>query len=106
VWLVSNNDRNAATIVSALRAAGAVVWYIESAANVAGLPDLLVGHRGKTYLLEVKTPRGRLSAQQQDFIQGWTGGPAVIVRSAEQALAAIGLNVEAGTAVPPMQSVK
>lgn len=94
---MSNNDRNASAVVSALRAAGATVWYIESAAGVAGLPDLLVGHRGATYLLEVKTPRGRIKDAQAAFIRDWRGGPAIIVRSPEQALAAIGLAVQAAS---------
>ena len=42
-------DANQEQVVSALRAAGAYVWII-------GLPvDLLVGFRGPTFLVEIKS---------------------------------------------------
>ncbi len=55
-----------------------------------GLPDLLVwqpiweGWRG----LEVKLPRGRLTAEQRALVE-W--GAAVVVRSVAEALAAVGI---------------
>jgi len=55
-------DANQEQIVSALRAAGAYVWII-------GIPvDLLVGYRGHTFLVEIKsTNKGRLTPLQADF---------------------------------------
>lgn len=85
-------DKTQATIVEALRQAGAQVWVI-------GLPlDLLIGFRGKTYLIEcksdldrVKKPRkGPLTALQAEFIADWTGGPICIVSTPQEALRAIG----------------
>lgn len=92
-----NSDRNTASVVSALRQAGAHVSYldVEGGGGRAGLPDLLVAApRVGARLLEVKRPKGRLSDAQRDWHARWlaAGGPAVIVvRSVEEALAAIGL---------------
>jgi small-conductance mechanosensitive channel len=57
-------DANQEQIVSALRAAGAYVWII-------GLPvDLLVGFRGHTFLVEIKsTSKKRLTGLQADFFE-------------------------------------
>lgn len=55
-------DANQDEIVNALRSMGATV---QSLARVgAGCPDLLVGFRGKNYLLEVKDGRKVPSAQK------------------------------------------
>lgn len=85
-------DANAPQIVAALRAAGATVRVIIQG---AGLPDLLVGYKGQTYLLEVKDgkkpPSARkLTPDEQKFFDEWTGGPCVIVTSVEDALRVIG----------------
>lgn len=79
-------DANQAQIVSALRAAGAYVWII-------GLPvDLLVGHEGKMYLVEVKNgPKKTLTRLQQDFFSNWCGGGLHRIDNAEEALNMIGL---------------
>lgn len=76
-------DANHRDIRAGLEAVGATV-------DVKGPLDLLVGFRGVTYLLEVKTARGKLRASQQAFIDGWKGGPAVVVRTMQEALVAIG----------------
>lgn len=84
-------DANQGQVVDALRQAGATVWVI-------GLPvDLLVGYRGVTLLMEVKTKAGKLAPKakphtrlQKDFLLSWTGGPVATVTSAEDALICIG----------------
>lgn len=87
-------DRNQGEIAAALRNVGATV---QSLAEVgAGVPDLLVGFRRQTYLLEVKDgekpPSQReLTPDQIDWHMNWTGGPCVVVRSVLEALAAIGV---------------
>lgn len=99
-------DSNQAAIVAALRAAGAVVELITSASRRAGIPDLLVGFRGRNYLLEVKRagtgPRGGgagvLSGDQREWIAGWKGSVAVVT-SVEEALSAIGLPPRSITAL-------
>ena len=61
-------DANQDQIVSVLRAAGAYVWII-------GLPvDLLVGFRGHTFLVEIKsTSKKRFTGLQADFFENWSG---------------------------------
>lgn len=79
-------DANQEQIVSALRAAGAYVWII-------GLPvDLLVGYRGHTFLVEVKsTAKKRLTGLQADFFNNWAGSTLCRVDNAEAALRMIGV---------------
>ena len=74
-------DANQDQIVSALRAAGAYVWII-------GLPvDLLVGYKGKTILVEVKSgSKKRLTKLQADFFENWCGSTLVRIDSLESAL--------------------
>jgi hypothetical protein len=74
-------DANQEQIVSALRANGAYVWII-------GLPvDLLVGYKGHTWLMEVKTDeKKKLTKLQTDFFANWTGGTLCRVDSPEAAV--------------------
>jgi len=82
----ARKDENEAAIVQALRDAGAYVWII-------GLPvDLLVGFRGRTLLMEVKTTsKKRLTGLQADFFEKWTGGTLCRVDSPQAALRMIGV---------------
>ena len=90
----ARRDTNEQDIVDALVAAGASVARI----GRDGVPDLLVGYLGETYLLEVKReagPRGgtkgkKLNAKQQAFWKGWKGRAPVLVRTVGDALVAIG----------------
>jgi hypothetical protein len=79
-------DANQDQIVVALRAAGAYVWII-------GLPvDLLVGYKGHTFLVEIKTDaRKRLTALQRDFFENWGGSTLARVDSPDAALRMIGV---------------
>ena len=79
-------DKNQEQIVATLRAAGAYVWII-------GLPvDLLVGYKGKTFLVEVKDgPRKRLTALQNDFFNNWSGSTLARIDGSEAALRMIGV---------------
>lgn len=86
-------DANQDKVVKALRAAGATVQSL--AATGAGVPDLLVGFRNSTYLLELKDgakpPSAReLTPDQIEWHMNWRGGPCTVVNSAEEALAFIG----------------
>lgn len=85
-------DANQEQIVSALRAAGAIVQSL--AAIGKGCPDLLVSFRGNLFLLEVKDGNKRPSEQkltkdQLTWHQAW-GALVEVVNSPEQALRAIG----------------
>jgi len=82
-------DYNQSIIVEALRKSGA---YVRIVTMGDGVPDLLVGYKGYTLLLEVKdgdkTPSKRkLTQAEQKFFDEWTGGILAIVESVEDALA-------------------
>lgn len=38
-----------------------------------GAPDLLLGFRGKNYLVEIKSKNGKLRQDQKEFIDEWRG---------------------------------
>ena len=81
-------DANSEQIVSALRACGA---YVRIVTQGDGLPDLLVGYRGYTLLLEVKDGRKppsqrKLTEAEEKFFKEWTGGLLAVVESVEEAL--------------------
>lgn len=79
-------DATQEQIVFALRAAGAYVWII-------GLPvDLLVGYKGHTFLVEVKSGSKKpLTKLQEVFFLNWNGGTLARVDSPEAALRMIGV---------------
>ena len=79
-------DANQEAIVKALRDAGAYVWIIS-------LPvDLLVGYKGHSFLVEIKTDaRKRLTALQDDFFENWSGSTLARVDSPDAALRMIGI---------------
>lgn len=82
-------DANHVAVVEALRKAGATV---QSLAGVGkGVPDLLVGIRGKTALFEVKdgakVPSARkLTPDQLAWHAAWQGGTLAVVDGPEAAL--------------------
>lgn len=88
-------DSNQAEIVAALRGVGATVVDLH-ALGQAGVPDLLVAcvvdGRRETLLVECKAAGEQLSAIQERWHQWWRGR-VVVVRSAAEALAAIGVSV-------------
>lgn len=90
-------DANQAEIVKALRQAGATVQSLATAGD--GVPDLLVGFRRQTVLMEVKDgskpPSARdLTDDQVDWHINWRGGALVVVTSVDEALTAIGIEVQ------------
>jgi len=81
-------DRNQGEIVETLRACGA---YVRVVTMGDGVPDLLVGYRGYTILMEVKDgkkpPSAReLTPAEKKFFDEWTGGMLAVVNSVEEAL--------------------
>jgi hypothetical protein len=86
-------DANQPAIVAGLRAAGCTVAAAHAVGR--GFPDLVVGYRGCTYLLEVKDgdkpPSARnLTTAQVKWHGEWSGHVAVVCNLAE-ALAAVGI---------------
>ena len=76
-------DANHTEIVAGLRHIGATV--VDLAKVGKGCPDLLVGWRGKTYLMEIKTKTGHMRATIEQFFRSWTGGHIAVVRSFDDA---------------------
>lgn len=101
----AQRDKAEPDIIDALRKVGATVWQVSG----KDIPDLLVGYKGQTFLLEVKTRGleytdkrngrtykrdGALRDGQKEFFASWTGGPAREVFTPEEALMAVGAPVE------------
>lgn len=112
-------DGSEAEIVRVLEAAGASV----SRLNGTGVPDLLVGYQGKTILLEVKRSLeqvkalrgksggaarpseggdGTLTAAQLKWWERWKGAPPALVRTPDEALAALGVWIEDRRTAEPL----
>ena len=87
-YTVHRKDGNHDAIREGLEAVGASVI-------ADGPGDLLAGYRGATYILEVKTAKGRVRPSQERFKAGWRGHYAV-VRSVDEALVAIGARLPEG----------
>ena len=83
--LQGRRDKGESAIIAALEAAGATVEQIPTG---RGVPDLLVGFNGVNYLLEVKTPGGKLNDKQVAWHGNWAGQRCV-VRSPEEAVRVI-----------------
>ena len=85
-------DGNQTAIIAALRAQG---WSVLSLSTVGkGCPDLLVGVQGLNILLEVKMPKQKPSARQEQFKLFWNGQCAV-VSSPEDAVKMVKLIISA-----------
>jgi len=74
-------DSNQDAIVDAYRGLGCTVTSLAGLGR--GVPDLLVGYRGKLSLVEVKTPKGKLRPMQEEFRKMW---PVRVVRSVEDVM--------------------
>jgi Holliday junction resolvase len=85
----ARTDENQRAIVKALRKAGATVQSLAAVGD--GVPDLLVGIGGKTFLIEVKNEKGTLTPDQIRWHGEWRGAKPVVVRTEVQALWAVGL---------------
>lgn len=72
----NKRDGNEPEIIDELRAHGFSVYPMDQPL------DLLVGFRGRTYLVEVKMPKAKLTKTQEEFLEGWRGD-ATILRTNE-----------------------
>lgn len=103
----AHRDKAEPAIIRALEAVGATVEQLDK----RDVPDLLVGYRGQTFILEVKSPEevrvckdvrkdgtlqlrreaaGELTDGQAKWMARWRGKKPVVVRTPEEALRAIG----------------
>jgi hypothetical protein len=89
----AKTDANHAEIRDGLRQIPGVT--VKDTSNIGGgFPDLVVGLRGKTVLMELKdgakVPSARkLTSAQRAFVDNWTGGTIFVVESLEQATAVV-----------------
>lgn len=82
-------DGNQPAIVKALRGIGASVLHLHQIHNAF---DLLVGYRGRTFLLEVKDPaqppsKRQLTPGEAAFRADWRGSEYHVVLTADEAIA-------------------
>ena len=82
----TKRDTSEPEIVAALELVGAIVWKMDRPF------DLLVGWCGRLYMLEAKTGKAALNNDQVRELKRCqsAGLPVAVVRSASDALAAIG----------------
>jgi len=76
-------DANQPEIVAALRQAGCSVQHLHEVGR--GCVDLMVGYRGHTYCLEVKSEKGKLTPAEAGWHDEWKGHVA-IVHTVDEAL--------------------
>ena len=92
----ARRDENEREIIDALERIGATVQPL----NMRGVPDLLVGFRGRTHLLEVKMPepqhtpratkeRHGLTDDQKRWHDTWRGDAPWVVRTGAQAVTVV-----------------
>ena len=85
-------DANHTAVMTAL---GGMGCSVQSLANQGGgVPDLLVGYRGQTFLVEVKDgkkapSRRKLTDDQGKWHAWWRGSPVYVVHSPDEALAVV-----------------
>ena len=96
-------DLNQANIVRALRKVGCSVQSLSSVGN--GCPDLLVAFQMRWFLLEVKSAKGKLTSQQQDWNHRMCG-PVYIVRDVAEALLVLGFELPESRQVEEIQRLK
>ena len=87
----AKTDANQREIVNGLRHFGCTVEPLHVVGH--GCPDLLIGHHGHTYLLEVKVAKGALTPDEMNWHEQWRGQVAV-VRTLEEALDAVGIRIQ------------
>lgn len=56
-----------------------------------GFPDAILGWRGQTYLLELKSPGGALRGSQIMWLAAWKGGPVIHAETLSDVLHALGI---------------
>lgn len=88
---IARVDANQSEIIGALIACGCSVHPLHQVGG--GVPDILVGHRGRNILMEIKDGRKppserKLTQDQQEWHSRWRGQVIVVTNSAE-AIAAL-----------------
>lgn len=81
----AKRDGNERAIVVGLRRAGASVQQL----SAKGCPDLLVGFRQRTHLLEVKEPGKKLTPDQTEWHGYWQGAEVHVVHDLREAISVL-----------------
>lgn len=68
----NKRDTNEAEVVETLRAHGFCVIHMDKPV------DLLIGKGGRTWVAEVKMPKGNLTKPQQRFYDEWRGNKLIL----------------------------
>lgn len=84
----SRVDANQPRIVAALRRVGCTVLHLHQLKNCF---DILVGYRGRTFLMEIKDPaqpasKRKLTPGEEEFRATWRGSEYHVVLTPEQAI--------------------
>lgn len=74
-------DLNQQQIVAELRALGYSVRHTHTIGH--GFPDIAIGRKGVTVLVEIKRPGEKLTADEKEFFEIWKGA-AIVATSTEQ----------------------
>mgnify|MGYP003671861563 CR=1 FL=1 len=69
-------DGNQSQLAAAFRSLGCSVLSLAPLGK--GVPDLLVAIKGITWLVEVKMPKGKETADQIEFAATWKGCRAIV----------------------------
>ena len=86
----ARRDSNEAEIVKAVKSCGASWLPIA----VRDGPDGIVGFRGQTHLVEIKTAKGAHKPGQVTFSDSWRGAPIIVVRSAADVFVMLGIRID------------
>jgi hypothetical protein len=81
-------DANQLQIVEYARSLGASVQHLHGVGR--GVPDLVIGYKGKNYLAEVKGLKGKLNELQVKWFTEWSG-QAQVVKNKEDIDTLLGL---------------
>lgn len=82
-YVYHRTDANAEEILTAMEQAGASIYR-------GGPLDAIIAKGGDTYLIEIKTPKGKLRPSQKAFIARWKG-QVFVIRTVEEGLKVLGL---------------
>jgi Holliday junction resolvase len=82
-------DNNQLDIVKTFRSMGATVLNLSAVGK--GCPDLLIGYKGISVLVEIKSKTGKFTEPQLKFMEQWQGGAVNRIDSIDGAIRLIKL---------------
>jgi len=82
-------DNNQLEIVKVFKSLGATVLNLSGVGK--GCPDLLIGYKGISVLVEIKSKTGKFTEPQLKFMEQWRGGAVNRIDSVDGAIRLIKL---------------